>query len=320
MTAVHGNRAQLLLTSTPNVALTNQALTDSGDHKTFNSSAIPTKRYWDRTATWTVQAEYDEVQTLTVTGGPTGGTFVLRFGGQNTSTIAYNASAATVQTALQALSSIGSGNALVTGPNGGPWVVEFTGTLGFQVQSLITLQTNSLTGGSSPSVSIVESQLGQGWTTMAATTYTIQYVGGKVIFNNAFLGTSVGCRVTGAYFNFTAIGDILEWAPDISRTCHKTTCMTTNSTPTHWETYLPGLASGTIKINKFLVDNTYVNLFTIFTDDTLIISLVMDATTGLPRLESYGKLTKDGMKVPLKDLEMEDLDFVIDGQMVLTTS
>src|SRR5579872_6998552 len=320
MTSTHGNRAQLLLTSTPNVTLTNQVLTASGDHKTFAIGSASTSRYWDRTAAWTIQAEYDEVQTLTVTGGPTGGTFVLRFGGQNTSTIAYNASAATVQTALQALTSIGANNALVTGPVGGPWVVEFTGTLGFASQALITLQTNSLTGGSGPSVNIVESQLGQGWTTMTSTTYAIQYVGGKIIFNNAFLGASVGCRVTGAYLPFTAIGIILEWAPDISRKTHPTTCMTTNNVPTRWETFQPGLAGGTIKINRFLVDNTYVLLFPISTDDTLILSLVMDATTGFPRMESYGKLTKDSMKAPIKDLEMEDLDFVIDGQMVLTTS
>lgn len=320
MTATHGNRAQLLLTSTPNAALTNQALTDSSDHKTFNSSAIPTKRYWDRTAAWTIQSECDEVQTVTVTGSPTGGTFILRFGGQNTAAINWNDPASTVQTRLQALSSIGAGNALVTGSAGGPWTVEFAASLGFASQALITLQTNSLTGGTSPSVSITEAQAGATWTTQASSTYTIQYVGGKVIFNTAFLGTSVGCRVTGAYFNFTAIGDVLEWSPDISRKTHATTCMTTNSTPTKWETFLPGLVGGTIKINRFLVDNTYANLFTIFTDDTLILSLVLDATTGLPRLESYGKLTKDGMKVPLKDLEMEDLDFVIDGQMVLTTS
>lgn len=322
MTAVHGNRAQLLLTSTPNVTLTNQVLTDSGDHKTFVIGSASTSRYWDRTASWTVQAEYDEVQTVTVTGGPTGGTFILRFGGQNTSALNWNATASQVQTALQALSSIGAGNALVTGgPGPGTaFTVEFVSSLGFASQALITLQTNSLTGGSSPSVSIVEAQAGAGWTTQAATTYTIQYVGGKIIFNNAFLGTSVGCRVTGAYLPFTAIGNILEWAPDISRKTHPTTCMTTNNVPTRWETFQPGLAGGTIKISKFLVDNTYVLLFPISTDDTLILSLVMDATTGFPRMESYGKLTKDSMKAPIKDLEMEDLDFVIDGQMVLTTS
>jgi hypothetical protein len=321
MTAVHGNRAQLLLALPPNVAFANQALTDSGDHKTFNSSAIPTKRYWDRTASWTVQAEANEVQTITLTGGPTGGTYTLTFGAQTTAAINWNDPASTVQTRLQALSSILSGNVLVTGPIGGPYTVEFASAKGFAAQSLITRTTNSLTGGSSPDAVITRAQGGFTWTTQAATTYTIQYVGGVVTFNAPFLGTSVGCRInTGAYFNFTAIGDVLEWSPDISRKTHSTTCMTTNNVPTRWETFLPGLAGGSVKINRFLVDNTYVGLFTVFTDDTLILSLVMDATTGLPRLEAYGKLTKDGMKVPLKDLEMEDLDFVIDGQMVLVTS
>ena len=39
----------------------------------------------------------DEVQTVTITGGPTGGTFTLTWGGQTTAAIAYNATAATVQ-------------------------------------------------------------------------------------------------------------------------------------------------------------------------------------------------------------------------------
>jgi len=321
MTAVHGNRAQLLLTSTPNVALTQQALTDPGDHQNFNSSAIPTKRYWDRTAAWTVQAEYDEVQTIQVTGAPTGGTYTLTFGGQTTATINWNDPASTVQTRLRALTSINSPNVIVTGGPGPatPYTVDFVGTLGFASQALITLQTNSLTGGTSPSVSITRAQGGATWTTQTGN-FVIQYVGGVVRFTVPFLGSQAGCRVTGAYFNFTAIGDVLEWAPDVSRSTHETTCMTVTNTPVHWKTFLPGLVGGTIKINRFLVDNTYVNLFTIFTDDTLILSLVQDATTGLPRLESYGKLTKDGMKVPLKDLEMEDLDFQIDGQLVLTTS
>ena len=52
----------------------------------------------------------DAVQTVKLTGSPTGGTFTLSFGGQTTSGIGYNASAATVDSALEGLSSIGSGN------------------------------------------------------------------------------------------------------------------------------------------------------------------------------------------------------------------
>ncbi len=46
---------------------------------------------------------------------------------QTTSAIAFNASAATVQAALEALESIGPGDVAVSGPGGGPWNIEFTG-------------------------------------------------------------------------------------------------------------------------------------------------------------------------------------------------
>ena len=72
----------------------------------------------------------DAVQTVTRTGDPTGGTFTLTFDGQTTSSIAYDSSAATVDSALEALSSIGSGNVVVTGlPGGGGWQVRFAGSL-----------------------------------------------------------------------------------------------------------------------------------------------------------------------------------------------
>lgn len=92
------------------------------------------------------------VQTVSLTGTPTGGTFTLTFRGQTTSTIAYNANAGTVQTALQALSSIGSGNATVTGT--GPWVVTFAGDLALQAVELLIGSGSGLTGGSSPAVSV----------------------------------------------------------------------------------------------------------------------------------------------------------------------
>ena len=53
-------------------------------------------------------ATLNEIQTVTVTG--VGGTFTLTFNGQTTSALSYNAPAITVQSALQGLSSIGSGN------------------------------------------------------------------------------------------------------------------------------------------------------------------------------------------------------------------
>lgn len=103
----------------------------------------------------------NEVQTITITGSPTGGTFTLTYGGKTTAAIAYNANAAAVQSALEALSSIGSGNVVCGGgalPDSGV-TVTFKNTLGGQDVALIT-HTDSLTGGTSPAVSVAETTPG----------------------------------------------------------------------------------------------------------------------------------------------------------------
>ncbi len=104
----------------------------------------------------------DEVQTITITGTPTGGTFTLTFGGQTTAPIAYNASAATVQAALELLTSIGSGNVL---GGGGPLpgvavTITFKNALGAFDQALMTANSSGLTGGSSPTVTPTETTPG----------------------------------------------------------------------------------------------------------------------------------------------------------------
>lgn len=103
----------------------------------------------------------NEVQTITITGTPTGGTFTLTYAGQTTGAIAYNAAAAAIQTALQALTTIGTGNAVVTGgPGPGtPYVVTFTQALGLQDLALMTA-TSSLTGGTAPAVAVTETTKG----------------------------------------------------------------------------------------------------------------------------------------------------------------
>lgn len=60
---------------------------------------------------------------------PTSGSFVLSFGGEITNPIAFDATGADVQVYLSALSTVGDGNVTVTGLQGGPWVVDFAGSL-----------------------------------------------------------------------------------------------------------------------------------------------------------------------------------------------
>lgn len=101
----------------------------------------------------------NEVQTATITGAPTGGTFTLTFSAQTTAAIAYNASAAAVQSALEALSNVNPGDIKVTGNAGGPYTLTFGGQyLGDNVASLTA--TASLTGGTTPGVTMATTTAG----------------------------------------------------------------------------------------------------------------------------------------------------------------
>ncbi|MEM3097428.1 MAG: baseplate J/gp47 family protein [Nitrososphaerales archaeon] len=95
----------------------------------------------------------NEVQQVTVNA--TGGTFKLGFLGAMSNDIAYNATAAQVQSALVAIPTIGSGNVSVTGSAGGPWDVTFIGELRFRNVPMMTGDSSGLTGGSS-TVTITE--------------------------------------------------------------------------------------------------------------------------------------------------------------------
>ncbi|MFF4547251.1 phage tail protein [Streptomyces sp. NPDC001406] len=88
-----------------------------------------------------------EQQTINL-GAATAGTITITFDGQTTASIAFNATAATVQAALEALPNIGVGNIFVTGgPLPGTITLTFAGKfLGVNV-SQVTVTPTGLTGG-----------------------------------------------------------------------------------------------------------------------------------------------------------------------------
>lgn len=106
--------------------------------------------------------EQNESQTITITGTPTGGTFTLSFEGETTSALNHNSSAATVQAALEALSSIGSGNVSCSGGDlpGTAIVVTFQGDLANTDVDIMGWNDGSLTGGTSPTVTVEETAKG----------------------------------------------------------------------------------------------------------------------------------------------------------------
>jgi hypothetical protein len=102
-----------------------------------------------------IDAGTNEVQRITITGTPTGGTFTITWNGFTTAAIPHNATAAQVLSALLALPPFVYGDLDVTGGAGPgtPWDVEFKGRYsGMNVAQITT--TDSLTGGSTPASAV----------------------------------------------------------------------------------------------------------------------------------------------------------------------
>jgi len=99
-------------------------------------------------------------QTVTVTA--TAGHFKLAVDGEETVNIAYDAAAADVQTALEAV--VGEDNVAVSGDAGGPWTVDFTGNLRWQLIEAMTAVDVDLEGeGHGVTVAVNERGHAVGW-------------------------------------------------------------------------------------------------------------------------------------------------------------
>ena len=134
-------------------------------------------------------AASNEVQSLALTGVPTGGTFRLKFAGHETTDITISGlSSSAIATALNALASIGTSGVAVSGS--GPYTITFSGSaMAGANQPLIELSKNSMTGGTSPSATITETTRG-GWAELPAIPINASsYV---VYMANTFAGLSSG--------------------------------------------------------------------------------------------------------------------------------
>ncbi len=115
---------------------------------------LPTWKNYYQTGTAPVRGT-NCIQTATLGATITGGTFRLTFAGATTTNITWvgeNYGLLTrIQSALNALPTIGSGNCWVTAGTmtngaGGTFLVTFIGNVGTSVQPVMTVSNNSLTG------------------------------------------------------------------------------------------------------------------------------------------------------------------------------
>jgi hypothetical protein len=305
--AVQAYNSRIYVTSQPAVTFTNEATTDSGDHKTFTITN-QAKRYLDRDTAVVVQKGNDELQSVTITGSPTGGSFTLTFGANTTTSLNWNATASQVQSALQALASIGANNALVTGgPGPGTaFQVQFAAGKGLASQSLITA-TSSLTGGTAPTVTIARVQAGAAYATITSG-YKLYRVNARVTFTATQpVGTHVQLA-SGKYFVVAQIGEAssAEFAGKVD------TVETTVFSDTPAKTYIPTLFSGTFKMGTFWLNKAHVSA--LLARDLLIVAF--DAAGG-DKYEGYCYTTDSDIKNSLTAAITEDITFLLTNEFFM---
>lgn len=101
-------------------------------------------------------------QTITLTGTADSGTFTLDLDGDVTAPIPYNATAAQIQAALEALPSVGAGNATASGDLAAGVAVSFIGKLQGQAQTVLVADDANLVG-TTPALDVVETREINGW-------------------------------------------------------------------------------------------------------------------------------------------------------------
>ncbi|MFQ6034254.1 MAG: flagellar filament capping protein FliD [Sedimentisphaerales bacterium] len=114
-----------------------------------------------------------EVQKLTTTTGATAGTFTLTYDGYTTAAIAYNATTAQIQAALEALPNVSAGDITVSGDNltvnGGQTTFTFSDTL--DDVSLISINPANLTPSDNSNYVMTEETKGSdGWISRSSNT------------------------------------------------------------------------------------------------------------------------------------------------------
>lgn len=111
----------------------------------------------------TSQTAVNDVQTVTFTGTPTGGTYRLSINGLVTGPITYSTTNGTHQTNVQAAldAILGAGNATAVVTSSGTVVtITFGGAMAGIEQPLIVFYQNSLTGGTAPTATVAHTTLG----------------------------------------------------------------------------------------------------------------------------------------------------------------
>lgn len=225
----------------------------------------------------------NEWQRLRLVGtAPTAGTVTLSFNGAS-ATVAFNATAAAVQAALQGLATVGAGNVLVTGTNlaAGDLSLQFTAGLGNQNVGQVTTTASTLNQGQIVGETVREGQATRDEINISGTNVDGEEVEGTFF---ATSGTGINELQTLSGTTGALVTDLITLAHDGQTIGQFNGTTTTAQLQTAFDTFFGAgnvLVGGAATIGAGNVTFTFQNALANLNVDPITISADNTATAGV---------------------------------------
>jgi len=158
-------------------------------------------------------------------------------------------------------------------------------------------------------------------TPLAAASYTLDYVRGRVVFSTDH-STAVVYKVDMAWFPTSCLGVTKSWSLDVSNDLKDSTVFSCATGSIGWRTFTPGLGEGTIQLGRLygssestgppFVDRQALS-------SPLFVELLPSATAG-DKFECYAYIQTDSHQISVDDLGQENVTLKPSGPIHYTTS
>ena len=156
-------------------------------------------------------------------------------------------------------------------------------------------------------ITVQTSPDGTTWSTVTSG-FTIQYVGGKILFSSPVSGGTPSCRVSAYYMPYSFLGYAKNAEVTAQLGIEDVTAF--QNPPSAWKTKLATIGETSIKLGKWWIDATFAS----YLQNRCVVSIYSGANSN-QRYECYAFLKQDSIKIAVDKVIEEELDFESDGTL-----
>lgn len=153
---------------------------------------------------------------------------------------------------------------------------------------------------------VVEVDDGGGWDVIASSEYTVQHVGGKIIFNADQTGNSV--RVDGGYMTVSQLTQAHKWSVDVQQELLEVSAFGDG-----WKDKIAGLKEASASIERY-ADVDAILFAELEAGNPLVVVLYTDYSAG-SRYEGYARIKQVSPGAELGGTIDEALNLEITGEL-----